>query len=291
MMIPLSPLPFPVLQKVSRMFVPVGWRLKKMFPNLEIQLGQSDINIEPREYLAMMAFLTLFYLIFFTALITLILSRFMEQFLVLGVTVGIIVSFLVLVQLSMFPMMRIRKKQRDLEKNLLFALRTMLIEIKSGVTLFDAMELISKSNYGKLSAEFKKAVDEINTGAIYDEALQRLATNNPSPYFRKALWQIITGMKSGGDMASIIRETVVSAARDQRIAINKYSAQLRLLSLAYMMIGVIMPALGLTFLIVIGSFPQLEIGEPIFWILLGAIIIMQFMYIGVIKSRRPTIMA
>jgi len=290
-MIPLSPFPEPLTKRISRMFVPLGWRLGKMFPNLELQLDQAGMTLDSREYLSIMAFLTIFYMVFFSALISLILTRFTEQFLLIGITVGIVLGFLVLMQMSMYPIMQTRKKQRELERNLLFALRTMLIEIKSGVTLFDAMELIAKSNYGKLSEEFKKAVDEINTGSMYEDALQKLATNNPSDYFRKAIWQVVNGMKSGGDMASIIRETVVSVSRDQRIAINRYSSQLRLLSLAYMMIGVIAPALGLTFLIVIGSFPQIPITEMIFWILLIGIIIMQFMYIGIIKSRRPTIIA
>ena len=86
----------------------------------------------------------------------------------------------------------------------------MLIEIKSGVNLFDSMQVIANSSYGSLSTEFKKAIDEINTGTTYSEALQKMATNNPSRYFRKAIWQMVDGMKAGGDVTNIIKETVKS---------------------------------------------------------------------------------
>ncbi|MBN1940621.1 MAG: type II secretion system F family protein [Candidatus Diapherotrites archaeon] len=290
MQMPFNPLPLSTLRKISTAFVPLSYRFRKMFPNLATRLRQANIKIDPQEYMAMMFTLSFFYLIFFAILLTAVLSKITEHYYLLGPTLALIAAFMIMVQISFYPTMRIRKKERDIEKNLIFALRTMLIEIKSGVTLFDAMQLIANSKYGQLSKEFKKAVDEINTGAMYDEALQRLATANPSPYFRKSIWHLVNGMKAGGDIAKIIEETVKSSTRDQRIAIHKFSSQLRMLSLGYLMIGVIMPALLLTFLIVIGSFPQIQISETIFWVILISLIVLQFMYVGMIKSRRPTVM-
>lgn len=290
MALPFNLFPVPMLRRFSQPLVPLAMKFKGIFPGLELQLEQAGMEFQLREYLAMMLFLGGFYLILFGALFSLVLSRFTPNFLLLGFTIAAVLGLAAFIQLSMYPTMQIRKRQREIEKNLLFGLRTLLIEIKSGVSLFDAIQMIAKSNYGELSKEFSKVVDEINTGSMYDETFQKLATNNPSEYFRKALWQLINGLKAGGDISSIIKETVKSAARDQRIAINRYSSQLRILSLAYMMIGVIAPALGLTFLIILGSFPAIKIGETIFWVLLIAIAIMQFMYIGIIKSRRPTIM-
>jgi hypothetical protein len=63
-----------------------------------------------------------------------------------------------------------------------------------------------------------------------------------------------------------------------------------MLSLVYMMLGVIIPALGLTFLVILASFPQIKLEEIVFWVMLGGIIILQFMYLGIIKSKRPTLL-
>ena len=81
-----------------------------------------------------------------------------------------------------------------------------------------------------------------------------------------------------------------SMTRQQEIEIQKYGGSLRVFSLIYLMIGVIIPALGATFLIVLGSFPKIEIGEIAFWGLLGFVAVAQFMLLGMIKSKRPNLM-
>ena len=78
--------------------------------------------------------------------------------------------------------------------------------------------------------------------------------------------------------------------KEESIEIRKYGADLRLLSLIYMMLGVIIPALGLTFLIVLSSFPQISIPQPTFWMLMIGVLVGQFMFLGIIKSKRPNLM-
>jgi len=97
-------------------------------------------------------------------------------------------------------------------------------------------------------------------------------------------------MKAGADISDVIQESVSTMVREQQIGIQKYGSSLRILSLMYLMIGVILPALGITFLIVIGSFPKIKITEIMFWGLLGGLLLMEFMFIGIIKSKRPNLM-
>lgn len=289
--IPFAPMPYSVLEKMSSPFIGIGSRLARALPYMEMELLQAKIDADPKKYASVMVFVSLLYFAIFSVLFSFMLSKFTTMYLLLGITVAAIFAFLVFIQISLYPKMIVKKKISDLERNLVFALRTMLIQIKSGVSLFDSMNTIANGKYGALSVEFKGAIDEINTGSIEEVALQKLATNNPSLYFRKALWQIVNGMKAGGDVGNVLGESVSTMTREQKIAINNYGNQLRVFSLIYMMIGVIIPALGLTFLIVLGSFPQIKIGETIFWILLATVIVMQFMYIGLIKNKRPNIMS
>lgn len=289
--VPFSPLPYPVIEKISKPFLGIGSSLAKAMPYLEMELLQAKFDVDPKRYASIMVFLGISYFIFFFVFIAVILSRFTELYLLLGFTISAVLSFLIFMQISLYPKMVVKKKIRDLERNLIFALRTMLIQIKSGVSLFDSMSTIANGDYGALSAEFKDAIDEINTGTIEEHALQKLATNNPSLYFRKSLWQIVNGMKAGADVSTVLVESVATMSREQKIAINTYGNQLKVFSLIYMMIGVIVPALGLTFLIVLGSFPQIEITENIFWMLIASVAVAQFMYIGMIKAKRPNIMS
>jgi flagellar protein FlaJ len=287
--IPFAPMPLETLKALSSPFVRYSDIFIKMFPKFGLSLQQAEIEADEREYAAIIIFLTLFYFLFFTLLFTILLSKFTEQYLLLGPTIGLVMGFLMFVQVVVYPKMLVRKKVRSIERNLVFALRTILIQIKSGVSLFDSMRMIVRGNYEALSNEFRKTVDAINTGTPEEVALAEMAERNPSPFMRKVVWQIVNGMKAGANVTSVLSETVASMMREQKIAITRFSSALRVLSLMYMMIGVIVPALGLTFLIVLGSFPQIKLGEWMFWGMLGAITVVEFMYIGIIKSRRPNI--
>ncbi len=256
-MIPIAPIPIPVLVAISSPFMRFTANIGKIFPKLKFELIQSELGVNEKEYGAMMLFLILFYTIFFGALLTLLLSKMMpENGVLLGIGLGLFMGVMVFVQVIMYPTMIVRKKVNSIEKNLVFALRAILVQLKSGIALFDSMTMVARGDYGTISQEFQKAVDEINTGTPEQEALERMSENNPSPFLRKSLWQIVNGMNAGADISDILAETVKSMLREQKIAINKYGAQLKVLSLMYMMIGVIMPALGVTLLIILFTFPM-----------------------------------
>ncbi len=260
--IPIAPIPLPILNAISKPFQRFSANIGKMFPNLKFQLRQAEIGLNEKEYGAIMIFLIIFYTIFFGGLLSLVLGKMMpENGITLGIGLGLFMGAMVLVQVIMYPTLIVRNKVNNVEKNLVFALRAILVQLKSGISLFESMTMVARGDYGLISEEFQKAVDEINTGTPEQEALERMSKNNPSPFLRKSLWQIVNGMNAGADISDILAETVSSMLREQKIAINKYGAQLRVLSLMYMMIGVIMPALGVTLLIILFTFPM--VGDAI----------------------------
>ncbi len=261
-MIPIAPIPIPILKAISSPFLRFTANIGTIFPALKFQLKQAELGVNEKEYGAIMLFLILGYTIFFVTLLTLLLNKMMpENGVFLGIGIGLFMGVMVFVQVIMYPTLIVRKKVNKIEKNLVFALRAILVQLKSGVALFDSMTMIARGDYGTISKEFQKAVDEINTGTPEQEALEKMSENNPSPFLRKSLWQIVNGMNAGADISDVLTETVKSMLREQKIAINKYGAQLKVLSLMYMMIGVIMPALGVTLLIILFTFPM--VGDAI----------------------------
>jgi len=260
-MITVLPMPPAMVKMITAPFKRFTGSMEKMFPNLEEQLKQSEMGYDEKEYLAIMLFTVIFYTVFIGTLLTAALSKVTENFLPLGIGLGLTMGLMTFMQVAMYPVMLTRKRTGEVEKNLIFALRAILVQLKSGVSLFDSMTMIAKGNYGSISAEFKKAVDSINTGTPENEALEEMSEINPSPYLRKSLWQIVNGMNAGADISDVLGETVKAMNREQKIAINRYGAQLRVLSLMYMMIGVIMPALLVTLLVILFTFPM--VGEAI----------------------------
>jgi len=254
-----------------------------------LQLKHADLDFSAEEYLSILLFTLLVYFLVFSGLFILLLEKFVADYLYLGILLAVIFCILVALQIMIYPTMLIKKKVRNIDNNLVFALRTMLIQVKSGVTLFRAMEIVSEGDFGLLSLEFKKMISQIHAGEHQNKVLQDFATKSPSQKFRNILWQMVNGFKGGAEVATVLQESVSNAVKDQMIDMNKYGNQLRLLSLMYMMIGVVIPSLGLTFLIILSSFPKIQINEFMLWALLGMIIIMNFMYVGMVKSQRPAI--
>lgn len=295
----MSPVPMPVLARFAQPLQGVGATVAHIMPNFALELEQADIEIEPQEFVAMGLITAIFYFFLLSIVISflVIIAKYREVItvdwasaLLIGPGLGLVFAFLVLLQVTQYPKIQIKRKIRNLEQNLIFGLRTITVQIRSGVTLFDALSLIADGNYGALSTEFRKSVDEINTGVAEEDALQRSALRNPSLFYRRAIWQIVNGMKAGADITKVLSELVNSMTKEQVIQIKKYGASLRLLSLIYMMLGVIIPALGLTFMIILSTFPQIPITPELLWGFLGFLVLSQFMFLGLLKSKRPSLM-
>ncbi len=289
--IPLSPFPVSFLHRLVPSFLFLGRPFAKGMPYLKTELEQANIDLSAEEYSTIMVMLVFFHFVAWTLFAALFGFRlFPDTVWWAAPVIGFFLAILVFIQIMAYPHILVKKKIRDLEQNLVFGLRTITVQIRSGVSLFDALSLIGVGNYGALSTEFQKAVDEINTGIAEEDALQRSALRNPSLFYRRAIWQIVNGMKAGADITAVLSELVHSMTKEQIIQIKKYGSSLKLLSLIYMMLGVIVPALGLTFIIVLSTFPQVPVSQELLWSFLGFLTLGQFMFVGFLKSRRPSLM-
>ena len=173
-----------------------------------------------------------------------------------------------------------------LERDLLGALNHMYIELKSGVTLFNSMVGLT-DGYGEVSEEFKKIVKDINAGISEMTALDNASRRNPSLSFRRALWQIINSLRSGSNIAKSLETIVDVMVKDQIIAIRRYGQELNPYTMMYMLAAVIMPSMGITFLIILSSFAGIVIPNLIFPLILLFLIFFQIFYLGIIKVKRP----
>jgi len=144
-------------------------------------------------------------------------------------------------------------------------------------------------DYGLVAEEFKDCVKKISTGMPETTALEELIFRNPSIFFRRVIWQITNAIRTGADLSNTLESIVHSLSDEQKVAIRRYGSQLNPLSMMYMMTAVILPSLGITFLILMSTFSGMPVSEMLFWVTLVALATFQFMFIGVVKNRRPAI--
>ncbi len=290
--IPFSILPSTALKKGSHIFLGVAKRLERGLPFLKQKLKQARIDVTPQDYISRCLLSTVsffFFMCFFIILIILLLGL---KGIFLAFMISSFLSLFVFLQQIVYPILLANRKIKGVEKNILSVLQSILVQLNSGIPLFNIFVNIASSDYGEISLEFKKAVKRINAGTPQVVVLEELANENPSLYFRRAIWQLTNGMKSGSDISNVVKEIISALSEEQITQIQNYGSQLNPLAMFYMLIAVILPSLGITFLIVMSSFISLSeaMTKMIFWGLYGAVAFFQIMFIGLIKSRRPSLL-
>lgn len=252
-----------------------------------------DVNLTREEYLGIVlkSFVNLFVFLFFL---------FNAIFVIIGINLFYILSFglafifAISVSFSQlaYPRVFVSKKEKDIEKNLIFALEDILIQLDSGIPLFDILTNISGSDYGELSVEFKKVVKKIGSGEPEAEVLADISARSYSVLFKRTLWQISNGLNAGSDMSMIIRENIKMLNEEQMIQIQNYGNKLNPLVMMYMLTSVIVPALSVSFITVIASMIGLEenLTMGIFLGLFVFVFVFQIIFLGLIKSKRPSLL-
>jgi len=279
------------LKKKSKKFAHIFRSKKKS--KLSSYLKDSDVDLSREEYLGICLgtffFVFIFLLIIFTSILGILKVNY---FFFYGLFASFIFSFFIFFVQINYPRVYSFRKTRDIEKNLIPSLQDMLVQLESGVPIFQILANIASSDYGFVSYEFRKAVKEINSGVPQIEALEDLIKGTSSTYFKRVLWQISNGMRSGSDMSVVIKDSIDSLNKEQAIQIQTYGSKLNPLVMFYMLITVIIPSLGITFLTILSSMLGLSgsLVKLMFIAIFIFVLLIQIMFLGMIKTRRPSLL-
>ena len=291
--IPFSLVPFNILKSISKNLSGVANKLKRFFPFIEENIGGINIEATHEEYLAMAimnSIISFFFLFIFLTAVLFFIK--IETPILFSFIISIPIILFMFLQQVLYPKLEAGKKIADVERNLLSALQDMLVQLNSGIPLFRVIADISTKDYGEISRKFANVVNEINAGTPQVDVLEEMASKSSSLYLRKAVWQLVNGMKTGANTTIVLKEVISSLSEEQLIQVQKYASQLNPLVMFYMIITIILPSLGMTLLIVVTSFIATSETLPKF-IFMGFYIIVfffQIMFLGMIKSRRPTLL-
>lgn len=186
------------------------------------------------------------------------------------------------------PDVRILKAEREINKEIVFAGRFLIIELESGVDLYNSLKNVSYA-YPKIGKFFREIIEEIDLGTSTEEAINLAVEFTPSDNFRKMLWQILNSLKTGADISSSLSAVIDQITREQIIEVKRYGRKLNPLAMFYMIIAVILPSIGTTMMIVISSFVDIHLNLTSLLLIASALGFMQFMFIAAIKSSRPAV--
>ena len=270
----------PVVSKLTDALLPY-------FPNLEKKLEIAEMEQKPQEFLDKVLLSSLSSSLAVSLVFLYVFYQFQIE-LLLAIPLFIILFSFSFYNYSHLPDLRILRKKRAIEYDLVYAIRQLIIEVSSGVPLFDAMVSITKG-YGQFSKEIKKIVERVTLGEPLSLVLKEEAEKTPSLAFKRVLLQIANETVSGADVATSLNALIDQIVKDQIIEIKEYGQKLNPLVMFYLVMGVIFPTLGITFIIILLSFVSNGMTIPFFYMVLLSFVIgiFQLMFLGFVETSRP----
>ncbi|MEM3400288.1 MAG: type II secretion system F family protein [Candidatus Micrarchaeia archaeon] len=295
MRVPLFLVPSAISDKIAHKLKGIGVPIASLFPSLKYELKMLKSKYDSSEYAVVSIFNALAWA--FLVLILMLALLYAKpaktkttdyNSIILAFIGSLLLFFFVFI---FYPRILVGKAVEAIDKDLVYAVRDMMVQITSGVSLYDSMVNISESSYGDVSKEFKIAVQEISAGKSQEEALERMALRTESRHLKKMLWQIINTLKAGASLQGALQSIVHNMEQYQSSEIKTYIQEMNLWILIYVVVAVVIPTLGTTLLIILSSFAGIRISEMHYVELLILCFVLQFVLIEFVRIKRPVIHA
>ncbi len=262
-------------------------QIAQKFPKLKEDLRKAQIKERPDLFIKRTLKMCLFFSLGITAFAFFMLQL-LGQPMVFLIVVFVVTFFMFFQFLMLIPKNKINKRRRDLDKEVLFAGRFLLVKMHSGKPLLNAL-IDGSESYGVASKYFKEIVEDINLGTPIEQALDNAVKYSPSEKFRKVLFQINTAIKIGVDITTPLHNVIEEITNEQFADIQRYGKKLNSLALFYMLLAIVLPSLGMAMFVVIGGLLSLPINNTIFMIVIFFLVIIQFIFITIFKSTRLSV--
>ena len=218
-------------------------------------------------------------------------------FLLLGVEIINAFSFSILcfllsaLLLIRLPKENALKKGKLIEKELPFAMMALGIELNIGIPFEKALS--KRAGRTGLGLEIGKALAEIRmNGLSVQEAFTNMQKRIDSAFARRAIAQLINiyenGSRGQGEIAISIAKEMLAR---QKAEAKEFSGKLVMMSLLFIVVSAIVPALLLSYITVGSMFLEIEI-QPLFVILIFTIILplVDIAMLFIIREKTPVFM-
>jgi flagellar protein FlaJ len=255
-------------------------KIARRIPDLGLRLRQARMLESEEEYIRRI-FFTALYLSFGILFIAFFFTSKLVVFIALPVVFAI--SFLYFLN---YVDVKIARLNNGISQEIIFAGRFLIIELESGVPMYNAFRNISR-NYETIGTYFTEIIEKVDLGTTMEDAINEAIQLTPSPNLRKMLWQILNSMKTGSDISRSMNTVIEQIVREQQIEVKEYGRKLNPLAMFYMMAAIIIPSLGTTMLVVLSTFIGLNLSLTVLFVITGLIAFVQFMFLSIIRSMRP----
>ncbi len=202
----------------------------------------------------------------------------------------LVVVVMIYIFILYYPKIKEQKNYSDINQELPYALRHMGIELKSGKGLHDSMVTIKNANYGSLSHEFNRVLEEVKFGKSTEDSLLEMSHRVKSDGLTRAIHQIISTLRVGGNLSGSLDVIAQDISFDMQIKLKEYSQKLNSFILIYTFIAILTPTISLIMLMAGSTVMGDVISSELLLIIYTLFFPMIVMFMGVfIKKLEPKI--
>ena len=212
---------------------------------MDVLLNNNYIQIDESNFYDSILRIIAITFSFITLIVALI-----SYFISLELGLAIFISIL-LISLSIFYYPKI-KKQNDyasFSKELPYALRQLATELRAGRSLFDSLDSVANSDYGILSLEFSRVLEEIKYGESTENAFLNLEKRVDSKALSRVIYEILTSLRIGANLSNSLSIIADDVNFDIRMKLKEYSEKLNAFVMIYTFLAILAPVILLTMLL------------------------------------------
>ncbi|MGC8623040.1 MAG: type II secretion system F family protein [Candidatus Micrarchaeia archaeon] len=207
---------------------------------------------------------------------------------VFGAMLGIAIFYVALGSFLNFPSQKGKKSAKNVERDILFAARDMIISLRSGMPLYNAITSVS-TGYGDASKEFAKIVERVQLNMPLEEAIDATIAETKSESFRRIMLQASVSIKAGADVISALQSVIDMLTQERVIELRRYGQRLNAIAMFYMLFGIILPSMGIAVVTILTTFISIfTITTTTLYAALVGIFFLQIIFLKLITGSRPT---
>lgn len=235
-----------MLEKLANLSMKIFGSLIKpylgYFDPLREDLRKADMKVNIQEYVSTLLFLSLIILMISVIFGSLFITLFLP-FAAYSYTLSIIISFGLAAGVFfigyIYPSVRVKSVEREIDKSLPFATFYMATTASSGVNPVEMFKVLSLRK-GIIGAEAKKIYTNVKTlGINLSAALQRAASKTPSDDFADLLWGMMSVITAGGNLEDFLKSKTETLMSKYRRRLNDYAKMITLYTEIYITLVIV----------------------------------------------------
>ena len=183
------------------------------------------------------------------SILTLIVAL-ITYFISLELGLAIFISILLIaISILYYPKIKKQNDYASFSKELPYALRQLATELRSGRSLFDSLDSVASSDYGILSLEFSRVLEEIKYGESTENAFLNLEKRADSKALSRVIYEILTSLRIGANLSNSLSIIADDVNFDIRMKLKEYSEKLNAFVMIYTFLAILAPVILLTMLL------------------------------------------